>query len=153
MFAHIDTPNRPQASVPAEVWVQDNPNQGHYEPLDEASAAVHGWYPFDGSAERPADTATTRYERSVPLVNGTLTVTWTPVPKTQAETDAFNLAADRAAKAAAVTNAVTTLRSWAAAADSTTVTAGNAVTVLQTVVDRLGVFFDRFADLVESQGV
>ncbi len=54
-------------------------------------------------------------------------------------------------KATAVDNAVAALRQWAIDADGTTVTSGNAVVVLQQVVDRLGVFFDRFADLVESK--
>ncbi len=50
-----------------------------------------------------------------------------------------------------VAQSVTTLRQWAIDAQGTTVTTGNAVATLQTVVDRLGVFFDRFADLIESQ--
>ncbi len=54
-------------------------------------------------------------------------------------------------KATNVSQAVTTLRQWATDAQSTTVTSGNAVATLQTVVDRLGVFFDRFADLIESK--
>lgn len=49
-------------------------------------------------------------------------------------------------------NAITTLREWADDAESTTVTSGNAVAVLNTVVDRLGIFFDRFADLLENRG-
>ena len=67
-----------------------------------------------------------------------------------------NLAAARVAaevretKRRNVDNAVATLREWAADADATTVTSGNAVAVLDVVVDRLGVFFDRFADLIES---
>ncbi len=54
-------------------------------------------------------------------------------------------------KAANVSQAVTALRQWATDAQGTTVTSGNAVATLQTVVDRLGVFFDRFADLIESK--
>lgn len=34
-----------------------------------------------------------------------------------------------------------------------TVTSGNAVQTLQVTVDRLGIFFDRFADMLEVQGV
>jgi hypothetical protein len=48
--------------------------------------------------------------------------------------------------------AAATLRQWAADADATTVTAGNAVAVLGVVVDRLAVFFDRFADLLDERG-
>jgi hypothetical protein len=47
--------------------------------------------------------------------------------------------------------AIGTLRQWAKDADAVTVTQGNAVQVLQVVVDRLGVFFDRFADLLEHE--
>ncbi len=54
-------------------------------------------------------------------------------------------------KANNVSQAVTTLRQWALDAAGTTVTTGNQVAVLQQVVDRLGVFFDRFADLIESK--
>ena len=54
-------------------------------------------------------------------------------------------------KATNVSQAVTTLRQWATDAAGTTVTTGNQVTVLQQVVDRLGIFFDRFADLIESK--
>jgi hypothetical protein len=43
------------------------------------------------------------------------------------------------------------LRQWADQAEATTVTSGNAVATLQTVVTRLGVFFDRFADLLEQR--
>ncbi len=58
---------------------------------------------------------------------------------------------DREQKATNVSQSVTTLRQWATDAAGTTVTTGNQVTVLQQVVDRLGTFFDRFADLIESK--
>ncbi len=58
---------------------------------------------------------------------------------------------DREQKATNVGQAVTALRQWASDAQNVTVTTGNAVATLQTVVDRLGVFFDRFADLIESK--
>ena len=44
--------------------------------------------------------------------------------------------------------AVRTLRTWANQAQNTNVTNQNAVATLQIVVDRLGLFFDRFADLL-----
>ena len=50
-----------------------------------------------------------------------------------------------------LTQAIATLRQWADDAEATTATQGNAVQVLNVVVDRLGVFFDRFADLLEQQ--
>ncbi len=54
------------------------------------------------------------------------------------------------AKGTAVDNAVSTLRQWALDAEGTTVSNGNNTAVTQTMVNRLGVFFDRFADLIES---
>ena len=54
-------------------------------------------------------------------------------------------------KATNVSQAVTTLRQWAVDAAGTTVNNGNNRAVTQQVVDRLGVFFDRFADLIESR--
>ena len=58
---------------------------------------------------------------------------------------------DRQQKADNIAQAVTALRQWASDAAGTTVTKGNQVTVLQQVVNRLGTFFDRFADLIESK--
>lgn len=69
---------------------------------------------------------------------------------TAAET-ARSAEAAKVAKAQAVDAAVATMRQWASDARGTTVTSGNAVATLQVVVARLGTFFDRFADLVESQ--
>lgn len=46
---------------------------------------------------------------------------------------------------------IATLRQWAADARATNVTQGNAVATLQTVVNRLGTFFDRFADDLETR--
>ena len=58
---------------------------------------------------------------------------------------------DREQKGTNVSQAVTTLRQWASDAAGTTVNNGNNTNVTQQVVDRLGVFFDRFADLIESK--
>ena len=60
-------------------------------------------------------------------------------------------AEDRAQKGDNVSQAVTTLRQWADDAASTTVTNGTNTAITQQVVDRLGIFFDRFADLIESR--
>ena len=48
--------------------------------------------------------------------------------------------------------ALPVLRQWASDARATTVTSGNAVATLQVVVNRLGTFFDNFADLLEEMG-
>lgn len=83
------------------------------------------------------------------------TATWTRpvVALSQAELDARAEAEDREGKRQGLADEIATLRAWAAQAENTTVTQGNAVATLQTVVDRLGVFFDRFADLLEVQGI
>jgi len=63
-------------------------------------AAAVGFYPVVGVV-RPPDTLTERYERSVTMVNGDPTETWTAVAKTQQEQD------DEAAQAALVANEAT----------------------------------------------
>lgn len=47
--------------------------------------------------------------------------------------------------------AISTLRDWAEQAQGTTVTNGNNTAVTQVLVDRLGIFFARFADLLDEQ--
>lgn len=56
-------------------------------------------------------------------------------------------------KLTSIGNKVATLRTWAEQARNVTVTGGNAVTVLQQVVDNLAVFYDGFADLLEGQNL
>jgi hypothetical protein len=83
----------------------------------------------------------------------TATLTNQVVPLSVAESNAVLLANTRLVQANNLSNAVATLRVWADQAETTTVTSGNAVATLQTVVSRLGVFFDNFADLLEVQGI
>ena len=121
--------------------------------LPDATVAVQqacGWWAVT-DVPRPADTATATFERTVEFVAGTVTVVWTERPKTQAELDAEALNVRQETRRLNVEQAVSTLRTWSDQAESTTVTQGNAVATVQTMVDRLGVFFDRFADLVEAQ--
>ncbi len=87
------------------------------------------------------------------LEAGVPTRRWTKRLKTAEELAAEADAADREAKLTQVGTAVATLRTWAEDARATTVTTANTVVVLQTIVDRLGVFFDRFADLIEGQRI
>jgi len=61
--------------------------------------------------------------------------------------------ADRDAKIASVGRKVATLREWADIASETTVTTGNAVNILQQMVNNLGKFYDAFADLIEGQRI
>ena len=60
---------------------------------------------------------------------------------------------DREAKRVLVKNAIPTLRQWALDAQSVNVNNGNNNAVTQQLVDRTGIFFDRFADLLEAQRV
>lgn len=53
---------------------------------------------------------------------------------------------------AGLKTAVATLRSWSTTAQGTTVTAGNVVAVTQVIVNNLGTFYSRFADLLQSLG-
>lgn len=137
------------SDLPGKHWVQDttDPPTGHFEDLTPANAASFGYYPIDTTATKPADTTTTTWDRTVPFVVDRFVVTWTERPKTADELDAD----DRDAKRTAVGQSVATLRQWAADAASTSVTNGNNNAVTQTMVNRLGVFFDRFADLIEAQ--
>lgn len=110
-----------------------------------------GWFPVVDNP--PAfDPVTEVRERSdVTLESGVPVMQYVVRDKTPAEVAEEADAADREAKRTSVAGAVSVLRGWADDAQSTTVTSGNAVQVLNLVVDRLGVFFDRFADLVEAQ--
>jgi len=83
--------------------------------------------------------------------NQTAVFTFTAIALTAEELAVNADNADRAAKRLLVKNAIPTLRQWAIDARAVTVTSGNAVATLQTIVNRLATFFDRFADLLEVQ--
>jgi len=83
----------------------------------------------------------------------TATYTADVVALTQTELDAIADDAAREGKRTIIAQAIPTLRQWADDADAVTVTSGNAVSVLQTTVDRMAIFFDRFADLLEYQRI
>ena len=106
-----------------------------------------GWFAVTDTP-RPPDTPTTTHDRTVELVNNVPTVVWTERPKTQAELDAEQAAAESTVRRTDLQAAVSTLRQWSDDAEATTVTNGNNQAVTQTMVTRLGVFFDRFADLL-----
>lgn len=58
---------------------------------------------------------------------------------------------DQIAKRAKLRSATGTLRSWAEdARTSPAVTTGNVVQQVQTMKDRLGIFFDNFADFIDA---
>ena len=107
----------------------------------------------------PIPTSGVDYDPAIEkIVEGDLVVpnghhtTYTVTALTQAELDAIADNEDRATKGANITPAmINTLRTWATQAGNTNVTQGNAVNTLQTMVDRMGTFFSRFADLIESR--
>jgi hypothetical protein len=115
-----------------------------------------GWYAIQNTAQ-PADTPTTTHDRSVELVDHgdgdgpRPTVVWTERAKTAAELQAETDEADRETKRSNYQGAVATLRQWADDAEGITVTTGNAVNVLQQLVDRSGTMWDRLADLIEAE--
>ena len=108
-----------------------------------------GWFAVTDTP-RPADTDTDTHDRSVELIPGP-TVVWTERPWTPDELAGRVAAAESTARRTTLQAAMSTLRQWSDEAQATTVTTGNNTAVTQTVVDRLGVFFDRFADLLVEQ--
>lgn len=76
---------------------------------------------------------------------------WAVVALTQQELDFIAAESARDTKRTNVRNAVATLRQWAVDAQGTNVNSGNNNSVTQTMVDRTGVFFDRFADMIEAE--
>lgn len=100
------------------------------------------------SPNPPFDPATEKLVRAADVVTLTeLTESRQVVALSAEELDELA----RRGKLQAVGTSIATLRTWAADAQGTTVTSGNAVATLQVVVNRLGTFFDRFADLIEGQ--
>ena len=132
-------------------------NVVQYKNTQPAPTVASQWLPVIRNAQ-PAYNSTNEYlTQTTTVTNGTVVIDWIVINKAQQQLDdeaaAAALAADLAAKRQAVSNAVATLRTWSDQAESTVVTSGNAVATLQTMVDRLGVFFDRFADKVEADGL
>lgn len=95
---------------------------------------------------RPADTALVIFERSLELLAGIPTVVWTQRNKTAIE---LKFDADQL-KITKLLASIATLRSWANTARAATVTSGNAVATLSTVVKNLAEFYDGFADLLDQ---
>jgi hypothetical protein len=83
--------------------------------------------------------------------NETYTVNWVIVALTAQEQAEYAEQQALNTKLVNLETAIATLRQWALDAQGVTVTSGNAVAVLQQVVDRSGVFYDKFADLLETQ--
>jgi hypothetical protein len=97
------------------------------------------------------DSATEVLERGDVFLSdpSTPVVAYTIRPKTADELAADADAANRLAKGVNVGQAITWLRNQSNTAESTTATSGNAVAVLNGVLDNLAIFYDGFADLLE----
>lgn len=141
------TLDREVAELPAEHWVQTHadPPAGQYVALTEGNADDYGYHPLTEVARPSVD-----HVRTVELVGGVWSEVWT---FSQEAEDARLAAEDRETKRTNVANAVATLRQWARDAEATTATSGNAVAVLNSVVDRLGILCDRLADIAQSRSL
>ena len=115
------------------------------------------WVKVARNAPPAYDPLTHRLERVVTVAadKSAVTISWNAVALTQQEIDDRDAAqaddTDRETKRTNVGGAVATLRQWAADAAGTTVNNGNNTQVTQVLVNRLGIFFDRFADMIEAQ--
>ena len=134
------TPGAVRGSLPTRLTRKLS---GEWSTPSPETAEAFGWFPVTVTAQPAPD-----HVRSIVHDGAKFVTEWT---FDQASQTARLAAEAQDAKRQAVDNAVATLRQWADDAEATTVTSGNAVATLNTVVDRLGVFFDRFADLVESR--
>lgn len=157
-YALVDDPDAPTAITEVR-----GPRSTEVKRLDgtELRRPEGGWTDLQlkrcgllpvATVPKPADTATTTHDRTVELVAGVPTQVWTERPKTQAELDAEAEQAAQQVRTTDLTQAIATLRTWADDAASTNVNNGNNTQVTQVLVNRLGLFFDRFADLLENQG-
>jgi hypothetical protein len=79
---------------PPRLWF-DGSRWWDFRPQDPATYAAAGWLPVT-DVPTPADTATDTYDRSVTLVAGVPTVTWTQRPWTAEELAAREAAANEA---------------------------------------------------------
>lgn len=107
--------------------------------------------PVAGVDYDPATQTTQLQAPVVDLVEETYTYNWSIINLSQSEIDLLIDISNRSQKLTNVKTSIATLRTWATEANGVTVTSGNAVAVLQTITNRLGIFFDRFADLIEGQ--
>jgi hypothetical protein len=81
-------------------------------------------------------------------------VRWDPATLALVPVEDWDPAQVEAAKAATrstLRNSIPVLRGWAADARNTTITQGNVIQVTNVMLDRLGKFFDAFADLLETR--
>lgn len=123
------------------------------EPSPHASPNLEHLLVVRNPAPAPSDPSTHKMVREfIPdLLASTYVETWKEVELTPQEIARREDTAARERKAGNVSSSIDTLRAWADQAKNTTVTSQNAVATLQVVSNRLGRFFDHFADLVEGQ--
>lgn len=144
MFALVDGESVTVGELPFSARRQDMGRVVHDLPgTGRRWRQACGWFEVVDT-EPPAHGDGEVAEFTVELVDGRPVKVWTVRPLTVDEL----AVRDRRARLAA---AADVLREWAAEAALVTVTSTNAVQVLNVVVDRLAVFFDRFADLLEER--
>lgn len=99
------------------------------------------------------DPATEKLEKQETLdaPNEQYLVSFLAVALSQSELDAYAEQQDLQQKRTQLINAINTLRQWSTEAQAVTVTSGNAVNVLQNLIDKQATFYSRFADLLETQ--
>ena len=139
------------AKLPKEHWEQINVKEGTFHELTAGNANSYGYYQV-ATVDAPASTPTTTYVEEIrPDGAGGWEQMWIARPLTQDELDWAAAMATRDTHNTALNGAIPTLRQWATDAAAVTVTTGNNTAVTQTMVDRLAIFFDRFADLLEER--
>jgi len=117
--------------------------------VDDSNREDCGYYLVTEIAQ-PANSPTESFFVSV--VNtapGAFTTQW---DHDQAKHDARIANETATAQYATLAGEISWLRGRADVANGTTVTSGNTIAVLQTVMDDLARFFDRFADKLEADG-
>ena len=139
------------AKLPKEHWEQINELEGTFHELTAGNANSYGYYQVT-TTDAPASTATTTFDEEIqPNGAGGWEQVWVERPLTQDELDRQAARDASEARNTTLKGAIPTLRQWAADASAVTVTNGNNTSVTQTMVDRLAIFFDRFADLLEER--
>jgi hypothetical protein len=138
---------RTHGELPGEHWEQTSldPPQGTYHELTAVNAESFGYYELVEVPRPDADHV--RTVENIGPGQG-FTEVWT---FSQDLADANADQADRQTKRSNYKGAVATLRQWSDDAEATAVTSGNAVAVLQEMVDRSGTMWDRLADLIEAE--
>lgn len=131
MYAHVTdgTVDAVQGQPPQLVYVDGR--WWDLRTLDAATLALVGWFPVV-EAERPADTATTKWDDAYTLTGDTVTQSWNEVPKSQDEIDEEAARAAREAQRTIVKAIITDLQAEKARADAVIAKTNNQITGADT---------------------